>query len=194
MDKNNKGAWEPIRSVAVIDKPWFKVTDNDFKDTRDGKEIKNYYIIRKSPAAHIIPINLEKREIVLIKQYRPGPDCNSIEIPAGSIGNNETLLEAAMRELKEETGYEAHGWKPLGSFTESTNRIEGRQQNVLFAWSLEKIGEGQADTGGKAEILRIKIDEAKKMVWRGEVLDLMTSMAIMIADDFCTKMGSTKKS
>jgi len=193
VNKNNKGAWKPIRSVAAIDKPWFKVTDNDFKDTRDGKEIKNYYIIRKSPAAHIIPINLEKREIVLIKQYRPGPDCNSIEIPAGSIRKNETLLEAAKRELKEETGYEAQGWKTLGSFSSSADRVQGRPQNVFFAWDLKKVCEGQADTGGKAEVLRIKINEAKKMVWSGEILDLMTSMAIMVADDFCAKMGYPKK-
>ena len=178
----------------MINKPWFTVLETDFKDMRDGKKIKNYYIIRKSPAAHIVPLNLEKREIVLIKQYRPGPDCDSIEIPAGSIEKDETLLEAAKRELKEETGYEALRWKSLGSFTESTNRIEGRQQNVLFAWNLEKVGEGQADTSGKTEVLRIKIEEAKKMIWSGEIFDIMASMAIMVADDFCTKMGYPKKS
>lgn len=178
----------PKKAKTVINKPWFKVINMDFLDKHNGKDINDYYIIQKPPAAHIIPIDLKSREIYLIKQYRPGPDCDSIEIPAGSIGKNETLLEAAKRELKEELGYEAKEWRPLGSFSSSTDRVQGRQQNVFFAWDLKKVGEGQADTGGKAEILKLSIEEAKKMIYRGEILDIMASMAIMLADDFCKEI------
>ena len=184
---NNEGAWIPKKAMVIVNNPWLKVIKMDFVDKRDGNDINDYYILQKPPAAHIIPIDLENREIYLIKQYRPGPDCNSIEIPAGSARNNETLLEAAKRELREELGYEAQEWKTLGSFSSSTDRVQERPQNVFFAWSLKKVGEGQADTGGKAEVLRIKIEEAKKMVWRGEIIDIMTSMAIMLADDLCRK-------
>ena len=46
-------------------------------------------------------------EVVLVRQFRPPLGCQTIELPAGLIDVGETPLEAAKRELKEETGYVA---------------------------------------------------------------------------------------
>ena len=52
-----------------------------------------------------MPCRVQGYEVVLQKQYRPPLDKVVIEIPAGLIDEGETAEQAAIRELKEETGY-----------------------------------------------------------------------------------------
>jgi ADP-ribose pyrophosphatase len=52
--------------------------------------------------------------IVMCRQYRPGPDLILDELPAGRVDKDEEPLEAAKRELLEETGYESDEWSLLG--------------------------------------------------------------------------------
>lgn len=55
-------------------------------------------------------------EIVLVRQHRPGPDGDVLELPAGKVEDGESLLEAADRELAEECGLAVSGWVEIGSF------------------------------------------------------------------------------
>jgi ADP-ribose pyrophosphatase len=61
-------------------------------------------VVEHSPSVGIIPI-INKKEILLIKQFRHAVNKYLIEIPAGKIENDELPYEAAKRELAEETGY-----------------------------------------------------------------------------------------
>jgi 8-oxo-dGTP pyrophosphatase MutT (NUDIX family) len=56
----------------------------------------------------------EAREVVLVAQYRHGTDAVTLEIPGGAIDPGESPLEAARRELEEETGYRASRWEIIG--------------------------------------------------------------------------------
>ncbi len=62
----------------------------------------------------------EQNELLLVEQYRPAVRNNAIELPAGLIDDGdgkegESGLEAAKRELMEETGYEAQDWRQIFS-------------------------------------------------------------------------------
>jgi ADP-ribose diphosphatase len=52
--------------------------------------------------------------VVLIRQYRVGADAICLEIPGGMVDPGETPLEAARRELAEETGYTSARWEQIG--------------------------------------------------------------------------------
>jgi ADP-ribose diphosphatase len=69
-------------------------------------------------------------EIVLQKQYRPPIDKITIEVPAGLVDEGETAEEAAVRELREETGY-------VGVVSETTPTMfngEPATLSKLFFW------------------------------------------------------------
>lgn len=87
--------------------------------------------------------------VLLVEQYRPPVDCHVIELPAGLSGDtagaeNESLLDAARRELREETGYHASRWTELGQCYSSPGLTD--ESIVLFlAEGLTKQGEPGGD-------------------------------------------------
>lgn len=64
--------------------------------------------------ANVVPLT-DDGQIVLIRQHRFGIDGPSLEIPGGLVDPGESPLDAARRELHEETGYGARDVAPLGA-------------------------------------------------------------------------------
>ncbi|MEM9282053.1 MAG: NUDIX hydrolase [Verrucomicrobiota bacterium] len=96
-------------------------------------------------AVAILAITDDKR-VVLVEQHRPPVGRSVIELPAGLVGDiplqeEEPLLTAAKRELKEETGYEAKNWSMLGEGTSSAG-LTDEFVSMFFATGLTRMTEG----------------------------------------------------
>ena len=105
----------------------------------------------------------EDRRIVLVEQYRPPIGQTVVELPAGLAGDipgaeHEELVEAARRELLEETGYVASRWTEIGSGYSSPGLTD--ESIVLFlAEGLERVGQGGGDGSEAITVHEVAVDD-----------------------------------
>ena len=116
----------------------FRVTEDKAKDRKTGFEISRS-VVRHAGSAVMMAAD-EKRRILLVRQYRLPAEKQLWELPAGRLDPGEKPLQAAKRELVEETGYRAKKWTRLASFYVSPGYVQERMTIFLA----RDLTEGQA--------------------------------------------------
>lgn len=121
----------------------------------------------------------EDDKLVLVKQYRKPVERFLLEIPAGKIEINEEPRETAIREFKEETGYDAKSLEYLIEIYPSPG-ITNEKIHLFLATDLVQA-EMELDTDEFIEIEEIDYVQLSKMANRGEIMDAKTLIAINLA-------------
>jgi ADP-ribose pyrophosphatase len=87
----------------------------------DGRTIDDYHVVRL-PDYVLIYAVMADGTVPMLRQYKHGPRRVCLTFPGGAIDRNETPLDAARRELLEETGCTAVDWEQLGAFVTNANQ------------------------------------------------------------------------
>jgi ADP-ribose pyrophosphatase len=103
MDQPRDLRWKVLSSKYVFSDRWFKARA-DSCVFPDGRIIEPYYVVELPDWCNTIVVTKEER-IILVRQYRYPVDQTTFELPGGVIEKNEKPMEAAKREMEEETGY-----------------------------------------------------------------------------------------
>ena len=131
-----------ISSKEIVKNKLFTVVDEVAHDN-SGFEIHRA-IVRHPGSAVMMAVD-ENERILLVKQFRLPAEKDLWELPAGRIDPGETPLQAAKRELKEETGYHAKKWVKL-DFVLGQPRLCGGEDEFVFGARSES-GHAAADGG-----------------------------------------------
>ncbi len=154
----------------------FRVTEDRASDA-SGFEIHRA-IVRHAGSAVMMPV--EENRVLLVRQFRLPADKELWELPAGKVDEGEDLLEAARRELKEETGYAAKNWRTLVSFFPTPGYVEERM--TLFLATELTAGEAAPMDDERIETRWFGRDELRKMVYSGEIEDGKTLIGFLLWD------------
>src|ERR1019366_4373506 len=111
---------KPLKTEVAFATPWFQILG---KTMRQGEE--PYYSLKLPDYAAVVAITDDER-VLIVRQYRPAVEHDTLELPSGLVDAGETPEEAARRELLEETGYQAGDVAVLGGMEPDTGRLGNR--------------------------------------------------------------------
>ena len=141
MEEKNK-AWKTVSSKYLFRRPWLTVRCEDML-LPNGNHIPEYYILEYPDWVNTIAI-ARSGEFVLVRQYRHGLGETRYDLCAGVCEPNETPLQAAQRELLEETGYGHGRWLPLMNISGNTSTTNNLT-HCFLALDVEKVGNQHLD-------------------------------------------------
>jgi ADP-ribose pyrophosphatase len=128
-------------------------------------------IVHPSNAVAILPV--EGKQCKLIRQYRYAIDDYILEAPAGALEGGEDPLEAAGRELIEETGFAARTIEPRG-FIITTPGYTDEKIYLYEAHGLSPSREFEKDEDEVIEVRDIMVKDLNRMILDGTIVDAKT--------------------
>ena len=145
-----------------------------------NKKYSKREIVEHKPAVVIIAINGTK--LLMVRQFRKAVEKTLLEVPAGLVEVQETPVQAASRELEEETGYLCENPKYIMEFYTSPGYSD-EKIDLFLAEDLVKT-EQNLDDGEFIEVEEIEIEDLRKKVLYGEVQNASSIIAINYAYDY----------
>jgi len=163
-----------IDSTSIYDGIIVKLFKDTIELPNGNKAFRE--VIRHPGAVCVIPVTNEGN-IIFVKQYRYPFKEEIIELPAGKLDKNELPLDAAQRELREETGIISSKIIPIGRYY-STPAIIDEVIYLYLATDLE-FGEQSLDDDEFLEVELIPYDKALEMIFNDQLPDGKTQVGIL---------------
>lgn len=175
--------WTILSKKICYENPWISLTEFDVLNPAGNKGIYGK-VHFKNLAIGILALDAQSN-LYLVGQYRFTLDSYSWEIPEGGCPQGQDPLEAAKRELKEETGLVADNWQLLLNLHLS-NSVTDEYAFLFLATELTQQ-EACPEETEKIITRKVDIEAALNMIAAGEITDAMSVAAIfkikiMLAD------------
>ncbi len=182
---NPKNLIEKLISSKQLFNGMFMRLMHDKVELPDGSEGVREYILHNGAVA-IIAITKDNH-IVLERQYRHPVKQIMLEIPAGKLEPAEIELNAAKRELKEETGYSTDSWIRLGHCLPC---IGYSNEKIIYYLAQNVVpGKAMLDIGEFVETFTIPFNEFVDMAHNGEITDSKTLAGLMLYLGYLNKQS-----
>ncbi|HZW59613.1 MAG TPA: NUDIX hydrolase [Woeseiaceae bacterium] len=170
-------SWKCVSTRVVFENPWITVREDQVINPGGGE---NHYghVHFKNKAIAILPLD-GKGNTWLVGQDRYTLNEYTWELPMGGGPHDEPPLEAARRELREETGLSAGSWREYMRLHTSNSITD----EVALVFIAEDLSEGEPDfeQTENIDVRKLPLAEAVAMAERGEITDAISVAALLRA-------------
>ncbi len=159
--------WTLLGSKTGPELPLFNVRLDTMQHPQSG-EVFERMVLETSDWVNVVAITAE-RKIIMVQQYRFGVGELTLEPPAGMVDDGEKSLDAAKRELLEETGYGRGQWSSLG-LVQANPAVHN---NYCHLWLAENVSYVQDPTPDRGEAIAVQLmspDEIRSAVAENKIL------------------------
>jgi 8-oxo-dGTP pyrophosphatase MutT (NUDIX family) len=168
------GPWRRVGRRVAYQNPWLTVWHDDVIRPDGAPGI--YGVVHfANRAIGILALDEEDR-VLLVGQHRYPLAAYTWEIPEGGGGLDESPLEAARRELAEETGFRAGSWRELGRAALSNSVTD--EIAVFFIATELRAGAAAPEGTEELQTRWVPFDEAVAMTLDGRIDDALSTLAI----------------
>jgi len=171
-----------LNKTTVAKSRLFKIESMDIQFSNG--ELRNYERLARSGkggAVLVVPL-LDDNTVLLIREYSAGVHRYELGLPKGKTDPNESLIEAANRELKEEVGYGSNNLHHLSSFSLAPSYLE-HMTEIFIAQDLyvEKL---LGDEPEELEVIPWKLDNINALFATGECTEARSIAALFMAVEY----------
>lgn len=165
-EEDDKMKWEILSSEYLFRRPWLTAR-RDVVRLPNGTVYDEYYVLEYPTWINVIAITPEGK-FVMVKQYRHGLGIVATELCAGVAEPGETPLEAAQRELLEETGFGGGEWE-LSMVISANPSSQNNLSYCFIARGVEKLSGQHLDATEDIKVEILTEDEVREMLMQDEM-------------------------
>jgi ADP-ribose pyrophosphatase len=170
--------WKTVNSHVIYQNKWLTLYVDD---VINPSGIATTYTYTAYPP-YVMIVAHDNDQFVFVRQYRYPLKREMIELPGGSIDKGESPLEAAKRELVEETGLSAQTWTQLGCYD------SGSHATVFLAEDLHDTGQHKMHEDGIAEAIKLSWADIDRKIASGEFTDSKTLSSLFLYERYRAKI------
>jgi 8-oxo-dGTP pyrophosphatase MutT (NUDIX family) len=164
---NEEGKWTVLSSEYLFRRPWLTAR-KDVVQLPDGRINPEYYILEYPDWVNVIAVTTDG-QMILERQYRHGLGKTCYELPCGVVEEDEAPLEAAKRELLEETGYAGGEWFEWMNLSPNSS-ANTNMVHCFLATGVEKVAEQHLDATEDISVSLHSPDFVRKLLVDNQIL------------------------
>lgn len=182
-----KEKWEILDSEYLIKRPWLTARRDKVR-LPDGRINPEHYVLEYPDWVNVIAIT-DEGNFVMVEQYRHGLGGYYTELVAGVAEEGESMLEAARRELLEESGYAGGEWELLTVIAQNPSTCNN-YTHCFLATGVTKVGAQHLDSTEDIAVRLMTEEEVWNMLMADEMKQAL--MAAPLWKYFAIKRGAGK--
>lgn len=176
-DGDRPAAWETVSRTEEADCRIFSVIRKRCRHPVRKKEA-DFYVLESTDWVNTVAVTTDGR-MVLVEQFRYGTEALSLEIPGGVMDLGEDPIEAAERELGEETGFVGKRTRLLGAVRPNP-AIQSNQCHIVLIEGAEQLVSTDWDENEEIALSLPTVDEVYRMAYSGRITHALTLNALLL--------------